>query len=407
MPFFSYIIIGTLLMDIYLIISMRQLFSKRSPLRKWMVHGVWISSLAVLLLFGSYRWLFDSSASLLREMLFTYTMCLFFGKLFAVVFFLLDDFRRLAWRVFRKKEAVKNGEDGSVALSRSAFLSWMGIGIGTVFTGTMFAGMRNVYNYRVKKVSLKNDKIPAAFKGFKIVQISDIHSGSFNSVEGPAKGVEMILDLKPDLILFTGDLVNSSSREMEPYTELFRQLKAPYGVYSVLGNHDYAKYMPGTKAEKAADVENMIKLQEQMGWKLLRNEQVVLEKDGQEIHLIGVENWSTNTSFPTYGDLEKAYQGVDTTKYQILMSHDPTHWEAEIVKKFPEIDLTLSGHTHGMQFGFEIPGLKWSPVQWVYKQWMGMYQHKQQQLYVNTGYGFIGYPGRVGILPEITLFELG
>jgi uncharacterized protein len=213
--------------------------------------------------------------------------------------------------------------------------------------------------------------------------------------------------LRPDLILFTGDLVNNESSEMSGFTDVFSSLKAPLGVYSVLGNHDYGDYHEWPDAEsKRINLENLKQLQAEMGWRLLMNENVVLEKNNERIALIGIENWSSKARFPKYGKLPQAYEGTKDIPFKILMSHDPSHWDAEVRPSFPDIDLMLSGHTHGMQFGVEIPWLKWSPVQYVYKQWAGLYQEGRQRLYVNRGFGFIGYPGRVGILPEITMIEL-
>lgn len=221
------------------------------------------------------------------------------------------------------------------------------------------------------------------------------------------KGVQKIMDEKPDLILFTGDLVNNVASEMDDYMDVFNKLSAPLGVYSTLGNHDYGDYVEwGSPAEKLANLERLKQVHAAMGWRLLMNEHVVLEKDSQKIALLGIENWSDKARFPKYGDLRKAYAGSEDHTFKILMSHDPSHWRAEVCESYKDIDLMLSGHTHGMQFGVEIPGLKWSPVQYVYNEWAGLYEKEAQKLYVNRGFGFIGYPGRVGILPEITVLEL-
>jgi predicted MPP superfamily phosphohydrolase len=256
-------------------------------------------------------------------------------------------------------------------------------------------------------VPLQFDRLPAAFKGLKIIQISDIHSGSFNNKAAVQKGVDAILKQAPDLILFTGDLVNNKAEEMIDYIDMFTQLKAPLGVYSILGNHDYGDYVQWSSAEeKRQNLERLKKVHAQLGWKLLLNEHVLLEKNGQEIAILGVENWSSKARFPKYGRLDDAYKGTQSIPFKILMSHDPSHWDAEVCKLYPDIDLMLAGHTHGMQFGVELPWVKWSPVQYVYQQWAGLYERKEQKLYVNRGYGFIGYPGRVGILPEITVLEV-
>lgn len=215
------------------------------------------------------------------------------------------------------------------------------------------------------------------------------------------------MDLEPDLIVFTGDLVNNLAEEMKDYVDVFGQLKAPMGVYSVLGNHDYGDYVRWeTPVEKRANLQALINTHAKMGWRLLMNEHVALEKGEDKIALLGIENWSAKGNFPRYGDLSKAYEGSAAYPFKILLSHDPSHWKAQILKDYKDIDLTLSGHTHGMQFGFEIPGIRWSPVQYVYNEWAGLYHNKERHLYVNRGFGFLGYPGRVGILPEITMLEL-
>jgi predicted MPP superfamily phosphohydrolase len=334
---------------------------------------------------------------------------LFLAKLIASVFFLLDDIRRgIQWLVgkvfFRNTEGEQIEE---AKISRSVSLSWMGLAVGGTLFSSLVYGFSNKYNYKVRKVKLNFSNLPTSFKGIKIVQLSDIHSGSFTNKAAVEKGVQKILQLKPDLILFTGDLVNNESGEMQDYMDVFNKLKAPMGVYSILGNHDYGdyKHWPSEEAKKE-NLEWLKQIQAQLGWRLLLDENVILERNNEQIALIGVQNWSALKRFPKYGNLEKAYQGSEHLPFKILMSHDPTHWDAEVRPKYGDIDLMLAGHTHGMQFGVEIPGFKWSPVEYVYKEWAGLYEEGKQKLYVNRGYGFIGYPGRVGILPEITLFEL-
>ena len=221
------------------------------------------------------------------------------------------------------------------------------------------------------------------------------------------KGIELIQKQNADLILFTGDLVNDKATEMKDWMEVFSQIKAPHGVFSTLGNHDYGDYVQWeTVAAKKQNLEDLKTVHSNLGWRLLMNENVLIQKQEASIRLVGIENWGAKARFPKYGKMELAMQGVEEKEVIILMSHDPSHWEAEVIPKYPAIDLMLSGHTHGMQFGLENPYFKWSPVQWVYKQWAGLYQVQAQQLYVNRGFGFLGYPGRVGILPEITLIEL-
>jgi predicted MPP superfamily phosphohydrolase len=217
----------------------------------------------------------------------------------------------------------------------------------------------------------------------------------------------MILAENPDLILFTGDLVNDRADEMTDYMDVFSRLKAPMGVYSTLGNHDYGDYVNWPSPEaKVQNLEALKQVHSRLGWRLLMNEHVPLERNGHKIALLGIENWGAKGRFPKYGRMDLAYPGTEQYPFKILMSHDPSHWDAEVRVKYPDIDLMLAGHTHGMQFGVELPHFKWSPVQWMYKQWAGLYSEGSQHLYVNRGFGFIGYPGRVGILPEITVIEL-
>ncbi len=344
-----------------------------------------------------------------RNYLFATIVGFFFAKLLASVVFLVDDLRRaIQWGV--AKIFFRNTEvDGDVyeGISRSVFLSWLGVGIGGGLISSLVYGFSNKYNYQIRRLPLSYNNLPSSFRGLKIVQISDIHSGSFDNKNAVEKGVQMILDLKPDLILFTGDLINDRASEMTGYQEVFSRLKAPMGVFSTLGNHDYGDYVKWPSEEaREQNLEHLKKLQADMGWRLLMNEHVVLQRDGQEIALIGIENWSAKKRFPKNGKMWKAYPGAEKYPFKILMSHDPSHWDAEVRPNYGDIDLTLAGHTHGMQFGIEIPGFKWSPVKYVYNQWAGLYEEGKQKLYVNRGYGFIGYPGRVGILPEITLIEL-
>jgi predicted MPP superfamily phosphohydrolase len=330
----------------------------------------------------------------------------YIAKLLALVFLLIDDIRRgIQWIILRATATPATGS--GPAISRSTFLSWLGIGLGTSLFGALVYGFGNKYKYRVHRVSLAFDNLPASFKGLKIVQLSDIHCGSFDSPDAVSKGVDLVLAEKPDLILFTGDLVNDRATEMKNYQTIFSRLQAPMGIYSTLGNHDYGDYGWWESPElKKANLDRLKEIQQEMGWRLLVNEHVVLEKDGGQIALIGIENWSAKARFPKYGRMDLAYAGTEKYPFKILMSHDPSHWDAEVRPHYPDIDLMLAGHTHGMQFGVEIPGLKWSPVQFLYKQWAGLYEEGRQRLYVNRGYGFIGYPGRFGILPEITVIEL-
>jgi len=294
-------------------------------------------------------------------------------------------------------------------ISRSVFISRFALICGAALTTGLAYGITNRYRYNIRKVSLSLNGLPPGLKGLRIAQISDIHSGSFDNAGAVLAGVNSIIREKPDIILFTGDLVNFRSQEIIPYMPVFKGLHAPLGVFSILGNHDYGDYVPWpSEEEKINDLKDLKLHHKELGWQLLLNEHKILSWKGESFALIGVENWSAKAHFPKYGDLRKAMSGLENVNLplKILMSHDPSHWDAEIRDQFPDVALTLSGHTHGMQFGIDIPGFKWSPVQYVYKQWADLYREKNQYLYVNRGFGFIGYQGRLGVLPEITLIEL-
>jgi hypothetical protein len=405
-----------LLLDVYVFWVMRAFTHSLSD--KWRItlfSAYWLLSLlAIITLVTFPYWRGQVGYRHFTEYAFAIILGLVFAKLLATVFFLVDDVRRGAmWlmsKLFRRTGADYVQDDP--AIKRSVFLSWLGFLVGGGLFGSLMYGFSNKYDYHIRKIKLSFKNLPPAFKGFKIIQISDIHSGSFNNKEAVSRGVDMVLQQQPDLILFTGDLVNDRAIEMADYLDVFSRIKAPYGVYSTLGNHDYGDYYWGfnpqgeAAVEKANNMKHLKELQANMGWRLLMNEHVAIEKDGQAFALIGIENWSAKAGFPKYGKMKEAYPGAEQYPFKILMSHDPSHWDAQVRPEYSAIDLMLSGHTHGMQFGVETPWFKWSPVQWVYKQWAGLYKEGTQYLYVNRGYGFIGYPGRVGILPEITLIEL-
>jgi predicted MPP superfamily phosphohydrolase len=266
---------------------------------------------------------------------------------------------------------------------------------------------RGAHDYQIRRLGLPIKDLPPEFEGLKLLQVSDIHSGSFWSREGVLRGIEKIKQEQADLVFFTGDLVNDMASEMEEWKEVFQQITAPLGVYSILGNHDYGDYVAWPSAEaKAANLERLKQLQKEMGWNLLLNENQIIEKNGQKLAIIGVENWSAKGRFPKYGRLDEAVRGTENISAKLLLSHDPSHWKAEILEKFPDIQATFSGHTHGFQFGIETAKLRWSPVKYMYPEWAGLYSQGDQHLYVNRGFGYLGYPGRLGIRPEITVFTL-
>ncbi len=402
-----------LLIDVYVFYVIRSLNSTSSQRMKTVIFASYwtISILAIAGLLLFFFTGYELLSKKIRLYLFAVVVALFFSKLIASVFFILDDIRRgiqwLTGKLFFQGTEVAGMNEGGI--SRSVFLNWLGMATGGFLFGSLIYGFSNKYNYQLKKIKLHFDNLPEGFRGMKIVQFSDVHSGSFTNKKAVSRGVKMIMDQNPDIVFFTGDLVNDIATEMKLYMDVFSQVKAPLGVFSIFGNHDYGDYIkwPVDGVSKAQNLENLAQVHADLGWQLLRNRHVVIERNGDQMPIIGVENWSNIGRFPKYGDLSKAYAGTEKFPFKILLSHDPSHWDAQVRPDFSDIDLMLSGHTHGMQFGVELPGFRWSPVQYVYKEWDGLYEKGKQKLYVNPGYGFIGYPGRVGILPEITVFELG
>jgi predicted MPP superfamily phosphohydrolase len=336
---------------------------------------------------------------------------LFIGKLTFLPFLLIDDARRiLVWR----KKRFKNLSARSTtlvppnAIPRSEFLMKAGLLAGAVPLAAIKIDMpKGLYDYHIRYQNLYLPNLPKAFDGIKLGQISDIHSGSFYNKKAVLGGVEMLLKEKPDFIFFTGDLVNSLASEMRDYQDIFAKVKAPLGVYSSLGNHDYGDYGDWTNpADKKKNCEDLILTHKNMGWDLLLNENRRLKVDGEEIGILGVENWGEFSRFPKYGRMDLATKNTDDLPVKLLLSHDPSHWRAQVLADYPQIDAMFSGHTHGMQFGVRYKDYQWSPIKYVYPEWAGLYQQGKQQLYVNVGYGFVGLYGRVGILPEITIFTL-
>ncbi|WP_018676045.1 metallophosphoesterase [Riemerella columbina] len=323
-------------------------------------------------------------------------------KLLIFVFLLINDFFRFIQWGFRW--AVHSNTHFP---ERRKFLSLVGVGLAGVLSMAVADGIIfGKYRHRARRVRLKLKNLPAAFKGYKIVQISDVHSGSFLHPEKLQSAIDLINEQQPDLVLFTGDMVNNYADEFQPFIPLFKQIKAKDGKFSVLGNHDYGDYGQWkSKEEKAQNIPRLITFQKEAGFEMLRNEHRIITKNGQNLYILGVENWGEKP-FPQFGDLDKAVAGVPKEATKILMSHDPTHFD-HIVKHHPkDIQLTLSGHTHGMQFGLDLKNVRWSPVQYRYKKWADLYESEDKYLYVNRGFGVLAYPGRVGINPEITVFEL-
>lgn len=327
----------------------------------------------------------------------------FVSVIVSILFF--EDIYRLGYGLYTK---IFDKQSSEFIPSRRTFISYLAMGLAVLPFGALLYGIfKGRYDYRVLSYELEFEHLPDAFDGYQITQISDIHAGSLNGIDKVSYAVDLINDQKSDVIMFTGDLVNNKADEMNPWIDQFSKLKAKDGIYSVLGNHDYGDYVqwPDDKS-KIRNFENLIKTHQNLGFKLLRNEHVFLNKGSDKIALIGVENWGRG-GFKKAGDLVKASKGLSKLDFRILLSHDPSHWEDVVIDNEEHYHLTLSGHTHGMQFGIEIPGwIKWSPVKWRYKYWAGIYKEKNQFINVNRGFGVLGYPGRVGIWPEISVIKL-
>jgi len=331
------------------------------------------------------------------------------AKIVILIPLLLEDLTRLARWAFQGG-ARPAGTPGGAGISRSEFLSKAALVLGAVpFVSLLWGMAKGGTDYTVRRVTLRFPNLPASFDGFKLLQISDLHTGSFHSKEPLQRAVQIINEQQADQIFMTGDLVNNYATEVEEHIDTLAGIQSKLPIYSILGNHDYADYVPEYKEDRAAWRENLARIKQnhaKIGWELLLDEARTVERNGEKIAILGVQNWGARMGFPKYGQLAKAHAAADpAAPFKILLSHDPSHWDGQ-VHQYEDIDLMLAGHTHGMQFGVNLSWLKWSPVQYAYKQWAGLYQRGKQYLYVNAGLGFIGYHGRVGFLPEITVFEL-
>ena len=321
--------------------------------------------------------------------------------------------RSLEWggkRIQRllQRQRPRDTDREATPISRSQFLSRTALGVASLpFMGLSYGIIWGKYDFQVRRLRIGIPHLPSAFEGFTITQISDLHMGSFDQMAAVREGIAQVNDQGSDVIFFTGDLINDLPKEVKGYESLLASLRAKEGIYSVLGNHDYAEHVPGyqTPERQQAHLDHLQSLQASWGWQLLRNDSVVLQRGEDQLAVVGVENWSTWDRFPRHGDLTRALVGTEAIPVKLLLSHDPTHWMAEVCKQ-SSVDITFSGHTHGCQLGVEVPGWKWSPVQYFYEEWAGLYQHMEQYLYVNRGFGFIGFSGRLGIPPEITVIEL-
>lgn len=397
-----------LALDVYTFFGIRSLFKNSKYLKLYyflFFSSVLLSYLGLINMMLYFRDTINSTE--LSNLLRGFTFSFFIFKLLVVIFLVINDLERflhLLYDVVLK--FFVNTDKKITPKSRRKFITQMGLFIAAVpFSSLLYGITKGKYDFNVIKHSLHFKNLPKSFDKLRIVHISDIHAGSFDNVDCVQKGIELIQNQRPDIILFSGDLVNNDAREIEPYLSLFRELNAPLGKFAVLGNHDYGDYKQwDSENEKQANLGLLFDQFKSMDFNLLNNTNSSITLNNESITIIGVENWG-RPPFKQKGDLETALNGADNP-FKILLSHDPSHWDL-VVKDHPsKIDLTLSGHTHGMQFGVEIPGIKWSPVQYIYEQWAGLYQYKNQFINVNRGFGFIGYPGRVGIWPEITVIEL-
>ncbi len=398
------------LIDYYAYQGIRVLIKDLSDTSQNVVKGIYwgIVIIVYFVFLGMFR--FNLSGYLPpipRNFIFGGIFIIYLSKLFFFIFLLFDDMIRgikyLA-QSYQSNDTVV--DDISPAISRSEFLVKAGAVVATTpIIASTYGILSGAHDYRIRRNKLVLPNLPKEFHGIKVAQISDIHSGSFFNKVAVKGGVEMLLAEKPDITFFTGDLVNNKSEEVNDYIEIFEKVKSPLGVYSVLGNHDYGMYVQWETPEaQAANLNRVKQAHKVLGWDLLLNENRAITVDGASIGLLGVENWGEG--FIKAGDLSKAYQYTDHFPVKILLSHDPSHWDAQVRPNFSDIDLMLAGHTHGFQFGIEVGNFKWSPVQYRYKQWAGLYTESNQHLYVNRGYGYLGFPGRVGMPPEITIFEL-
>ncbi len=375
---------------------------------RWILLAYQITSIAIVLYIIYNVSQFDRSTGQNKQTLLTIGLLLltFIPKLVLTFVLFGEDMYRVAVACIRYFTTTH--DNGDFLPNRRKFISQLALGLAAIPLASLIYGMyKGRYNFRVLKSVITFDDLPASFDGFKILHISDIHSGSFDNAEKINYAIDLINEQEMDILLFTGDIVNTHAKEMLPWIETFKRIKTPkFGKFSVLGNHDYGEYVTWkSNKEKLQNFEAIKNLHPQIDFKLLLNESVSIKNNTDEIQLVGVENWGHN--FKQAGDLTLASKNVTAQDFKILMSHDPSHWEYEVKKHPKNFQLTLSGHTHGMQFGIEIPGFfRWSPVQYVYKQWAGLYEQYNRYIYVNRGFGFHAYPGRVGIWPEITVIEL-
>ncbi|MDQ2658742.1 MAG: metallophosphoesterase [Bacteroidota bacterium] len=406
---FLLFVIFFVLVDLYVFQAVLTVSSDWTPWWKKIArYSFWIPT--VLCIAALSWWMFSDPykmTSAMRNWILTGLFATYFSKIFGVLFVFVDDLQRgVRWVASMFSENAPSALPGK-AITRSDFLAKAAMVATAIPFGTMAYGIiSGAHDYRVRRLKIKLPNLPSSFDGIRIGQISDIHAGSFFNKTAVKGGVEMMLAEKPDVIFFTGDLVNNQAFEMKEYVGVFGKLKAPLGVYSVTGNHDYGDYYNWrSQEEKRKNFHDLITVHEQLDYRLLMNEHHLLQQGGDMIAIIGNENWG-GRGFTKYGRLDQAWRGTQEAAVKLLLSHDPSHWDAQVRPEFPDIDVMFSGHTHGFQFGVELGDFKWSPSQYAYKQWAGLYQKGNQYLYVNRGFGYLGYPGRIGMPPELTIVEL-
>jgi len=400
----------TLLLDWYVFSGLKTFTADWHSvrLRQVVIWGYLFISVGVTALFIGGLGSFSNARGMtpFHEYMLSFFVTLFLTKLVFVIMLSLGDFGRFIYGLIHG--IAHHGEKTNAPFfpARRKFISELAIiAAAFPFTSLVYAMIKGKYDFRVHRQTIYYDNLPEAFDGFTITQISDIHSGSFDNTEAMQRGIDLAQSQKSDLFVFTGDLVNNAAWEIEQYISNFSKLRAPYGQFSILGNHDYGDYIEwDSEAEKAANLDKLKQHHKDLGYRLLLNESVEIEKNGQKISLLGVQNWGKG--FIQLGDLDKALEGVDKDAFKVLLSHDPTHWEEKVRYNPTDIHLTLSGHTHGAQFGVEVAGFRWSPVQYRYLDWAGLINEKNRYLYVNRGFGFLAFSGRLGIWPEVTVITL-
>lgn len=408
-----FVLIFILLIDIYAFKGIKLIVSGLdSTLIRNIIYAVyWIIPITIISFLLYFRTLapFEREPRIFRNffLLAGFFILFYIPKLVFIAFHLTEDIIELGKWIAGKFYTSSGTLSNLQTISRAKFITQLGLVIAAIpFTSILYGMLKGRFNFRIVHEKLPFSNLPDSFNGFKVVQISDIHIGSFLGHENQVKkAIELVNEQKPDILLFTGDLVNNFAEELNGWIPILSHFKAKYGKFSILGNHDYGDYFNWkNEAEKVQNLNNLKNIHKELGFRLLLNENETIELNDSKIALIGVENWGL-PPFPQHGDLKKAMNGSDDLPFKILMSHDPSHWDAEVINK-TDIDLTLSGHTHGMQFGIEIGNVKWSPVKYKYPRWAGLYKEQNQYLYVNRGFGYIGFPGRVGMPPEITVIEL-